>query len=276
MKKTTLLLIMFLAILAGDAFAQDTTPPTLGLVSDGVSGDIDFQTSTIFVDANWSGFSDPETGITDYQWGIGTHPGADNVQAFASVGTGTTGTTSVASLFRGQIYYITVIATNGQGLTTTASSNGFLVNGYQFDQQGRGPAQGGINDVDMFTATSGIAVGNRGVLLGTEDGGQTWERLRSETAENLYGVQILSATDAIVVGATGTILRTTDKGNTWYRINVATTQVLRAVSFQGSTGYICGFAGEIFKSTDNGFTWTSQTSGSTRTPGLPAEIPANS
>ena len=70
----------FLAGCGADLFPSggsnvDTTPPTAGVVLDGLGEDIDLQASTTRLCANWSGFDDPEGPISHYQWGIGTADG---------------------------------------------------------------------------------------------------------------------------------------------------------------------------------------------------------
>jgi MYXO-CTERM domain-containing protein len=106
----------------------DSTPPVAGTVNDGIAGaDVDSQGSTTSLSANWSGFSDPESGITRYDWAIGTAAGAGDVQAFTSVGTSTAAAATGLTLANGTTYYVTVRATNGAGLTSTAVSDGVTV-----------------------------------------------------------------------------------------------------------------------------------------------------
>ncbi|KAI8514390.1 hypothetical protein Bbelb_087140 [Branchiostoma belcheri] len=62
----------------------DTTPPLAGDVYDGKSHgrQVNFQSSQSEICANWENFRDPDTGIADYLWGVGTSPGDDNVVEF--------------------------------------------------------------------------------------------------------------------------------------------------------------------------------------------------
>ena len=87
-----------------------------GVPNDGLGADIDYQTSTTTLSANWAGvFADAESGITGYEWAIGTTSGGTNIQGYTSVGTSTSATNSSLSLTSGTKYYVTVRATNGDG-----------------------------------------------------------------------------------------------------------------------------------------------------------------
>ena len=60
-----------------------------------------------------------------------------------------------------------------------------------------------------------VAVGDRGTLLRSTDGGRTWRRQPSGTTNDLDGVACLSPSTCVAVGMAGTILWSTDAGRTW-------------------------------------------------------------
>ena len=109
----------------------DTTAPVAtGLPNDGAGADLDYQTSTTTLAANWATvFADAQSTIAGYEWAIGTTSGGTNVQGYTSVGTATSGSNSSLSLTAGTTYYVTVRATNGAGLQSTATSDGVTVGG---------------------------------------------------------------------------------------------------------------------------------------------------
>lgn len=74
----------------------DTTAPVAGTVADGLAADIDSQTSTTSVSANWTGFTDDSGSIASYRWAIGTTPGGTEIQTWQSVGVATEATANVA------------------------------------------------------------------------------------------------------------------------------------------------------------------------------------
>ena len=95
------------------SFIQDTTPPLLPTVID----DGQWSTSSTTLHASWSS-SDPESGIADYQYAIGTSPGAQDVAPFTDAGLATQVTRTDLTLTNGATYYFAVTAVNGAGLTS--------------------------------------------------------------------------------------------------------------------------------------------------------------
>jgi hypothetical protein len=122
-------------------------------VNDGPTPGVDLavQGTTTALAANWSGFDDPHTGITEYEWAIGTTPGGTEVRPFTSVATSTTASASGLALTDGVTYFVTVRATNGSGRTITATSNGIEVDGSD-------PLPGTVND----GATPGVDISTQG------------------------------------------------------------------------------------------------------------------
>jgi len=60
-----------------------------------------------------------------------------------------------------------------------------------------------------------VAVGDRGFILRSGDGGATWAQTASPTGVMLTALAMTSATHGIAVGHDATIIRTTDGGLTW-------------------------------------------------------------
>ena len=104
----------------------DTTPPSApGTVRDGTGADIAYTTSTTQLSANWDASSDAQSGISGYQYAIGTSAGGTQTVNWTSLGNVTTVTKTGLSLTSGQTYYFSVKAVNGVGLTGNATnSNG--------------------------------------------------------------------------------------------------------------------------------------------------------
>ena len=107
----------------------DTTPPSAPAnVRDGTGTDISTTSSTTQLSANWDAATDAESGISGYQYAIGTSAGGTQTVNWTVLGNVTTVTKSGLSLNNGQTYYFSVQAINGAGLTGTATnSNGQTV-----------------------------------------------------------------------------------------------------------------------------------------------------
>ena len=124
-------------------FTVDTTPPEAGAVFDGPQGggDLDFQPSQT-ISVYWTGFFDPETDVSFYQYQFGTQ--CQNGSAFVlPLGAGTTvvQTKSTSASWTAPTYgtyYITVVAYN-QALQPSMAvcSDGITVDG-------RPPTFGGV------------------------------------------------------------------------------------------------------------------------------------
>lgn len=104
----------------------DTTPPPAGAVNDGPGADVDVQSSATTVQANWPGFTDPDSGVV-YEWAVGTTPGGAETAPFVEVGYATSDTRSGLAFLAGTTYYVTVRATNFAGLSSTSTSDGFTI-----------------------------------------------------------------------------------------------------------------------------------------------------
>jgi len=95
----------------GIAVVEDTTPPLIPVVTD----DGATTSSTSELHATWSS-SDPESGIAEYQYAIGTTSGGTELTDWTLVGTDTQVTKTGLSLAAGTNYYFAVKAKNGQNL----------------------------------------------------------------------------------------------------------------------------------------------------------------
>ncbi|MCL4395558.1 MAG: hypothetical protein M1482_12285, partial [Chloroflexi bacterium] len=105
------------------AITVDTTPPTTPVVVD----DGAFTNSNTQLHASWSS-TDPESGITDYKYSLGTSPGATDVIGWTDAGVQTSVTLTGLSLVDKQIYYFNVVSINGaENLAAVGSSDGITV-----------------------------------------------------------------------------------------------------------------------------------------------------
>ena len=88
-----------------------------------------------------------------------------------------------------------------------------------------------LQDFSFADTNNGFAVGARGTILKTTDGGNNWEIIAGETEDDLYSVSFTDSNIGTVVGNFGAILRTTDAGNHWAIQREGISDVLYGVSF---------------------------------------------
>ena len=112
-----------------NSFIVDDTSPTAGTVYDGLSelSDLDIQSSSREISANWSPFTDTNGRITAYEMCVGTEQEKCDVNDFVTQGIALQGTIAGLTLKHDEKYFVTVKATNEAGYSAIASSNGIEV-----------------------------------------------------------------------------------------------------------------------------------------------------
>jgi len=106
-----------------------------------------------------------------------------------------------------------------------------------------------------------VAVGERGHILISSDGGQTWQQQTVPTRAALTGVYFHDQNLGWAVGHDGVILRTTDGGTTWEIVNWAPEE--EAPFFDvwfadADNGIAIGAYGAYYETSDGGTTWSSR------------------
>lgn len=106
-----------------------------------------------------------------------------------------------------------------------------------------------------------VVVGERGHILISVDGGDTWVQARVPTRATLTGVFFQDADLGWAVGHDSVILRTTDGGSTWERVYWAPED--EAPFFDvwfsdAENGIAIGAYGAYYTTVDGGVTWTDQ------------------
>ncbi len=106
------------------------------------------------------------------------------------------------------------------------------------------------------------AVGSRGAIYRSADGGQSWTAQTSGTTMDIRSVSFYDANNGVAVGMNGLVLRTTDGGTTWLNETrgLDVSNNLYGVQMNsGTLGFLVGNGSWISKSVDNGDTWTKRT-----------------
>jgi len=97
------------------------------------------------------------------------------------------------------------------------------------------------------------AVGERGLVLNTINGGKNWTKRDLRVDVTLSRIRFFGNTGWIV-GFNGTLLNTRDRRN-WEPVRLDTNEHLVDIHLDGSTGWIVGGNGTILGSTDGGVSW---------------------
>ena len=100
------------------------------------------------------------------------------------------------------------------------------------------PVTTNLNSISFFNRTSGLAVGDGGIILGTTDGGQTWstrDTPSGQSSTNFNDVLFVSDVRAYIVGDNGTFLRSSFQpdvgiGFSWKAWSSGTNQDLHSLS----------------------------------------------
>ncbi len=116
-----------------------------------------------------------------------------------------------------------------------------------------------LNDITFTNLMHGCAVGTNGVIISTEDGGESWVTRVSGTSEDLHSVFFLNQDTGWATGGSSqaVLLHTIDGGMNWTRVD---TDFPGALSLQdiefadAQNGYAIG-ADQIFRTADGGLTW---------------------
>ena len=126
------------------------------------------------------------------------------------------------------------------------------------------PQGNDLNGVDFVNTNDGWAVGRKGTILSTADGGVSWSVSARVTDEDLTGVSFVNSTHVWVVGSLGTILATSDGGVNWTEQDSTSACSLVGVVFiDVSHGWAIGQdpdtgAGVVLSTNDGGAHWSEQ------------------
>jgi len=103
-----------------------------------------------------------------------------------------------------------------------------------------------------------LAVGERGHILLSTDGGKNWQQVAAPTRRTLTGVFLIDDQTAWAVGHQSVILKSGDGGETWAKANAENdpeTAYLDILFLDTKTGFIVGSYGKFLSTSDGGERW---------------------
>ncbi|MET0522811.1 MAG: YCF48-related protein, partial [Jiangellaceae bacterium] len=201
-------------------------------------------------------FSTNASGDFTYQWTFGD--GATSTEAAPS------------HLFaRPGIYVVTVILRNGDGQTATATVSVAVADrGIVQGKVCSGPAESGwcwqqplpqgnaIRAFHWVDDAVAYAVGQRGQILKSTDGGATWRGQFSGTTVDLGPLAFVNAQVGWVAGANGEVLRTADGGANWERLSTGRADPVMAIgAVDADRAWIVTLYGSVLVTRDGGRQW---------------------
>lgn len=118
----------------------------------------------------------------------------------------------------------------------------------------------GLNAIVAFDSNRAYAFGDNGKMLKTSNGGTTWSRTTSGSAN--YKCATTVGIFCVVGGSDGKVTIVNAESNVATVYNTPSTNPINGIFCDGfNSAYTCGDNGIIYKSTDFGITWTLKNSG---------------
>lgn len=102
-----------------------------------------------------------------------------------------------------------------------------------------------LNAVAFADDTRGWIMGEFGLVLHTEDGGQTWKRQPSASGKLLFALHVLDENRVLAVGSEGSFMETADGGRSWKGADTGTRQHILGLYPVGDSLYLVGRDGLV-------------------------------
>jgi photosystem II stability/assembly factor-like uncharacterized protein len=125
-----------------------------------------------------------------------------------------------------------------------------------------------LYEVSFTDAQNGLAIGQDGLIIKTNDGGKTWKQVKFEvplqdwqkSLPHVFAMSRGSDPNKVwAVGPVGMIIYSQDGGETWGNLSLGRDVTLNGVAFANDTeGWTVGEFGTILHTTDGGRTWQEQ------------------
>jgi len=119
----------------------------------------------------------------------------------------------------------------------------------------------GWNPYFFLDPLKGFAVGDKGVILETTNGGSSWTTVTAPIIRDFNAIAFINANTGYIVGGSisgqSTILRTINGGANWAILKDTIGGKLNDISFADSfEGYIAGDSATVLKTLDGGLNWS--------------------
>lgn len=133
------------------------------------------------------------------------------------------------------------------------------------------PTRATLTSVSFVDDRDGWAVGHWGVILNTQDGGDTWTLQRDDLGADqpLFSVWFKNRNEGLAAGLFSLLLKTSDGGKSWNAVSLPPpdgakrldVNLFRIFSDRNGTLFVVGEQGLVFISADSGTSWNVVRSG---------------
>jgi len=137
-----------------------------------------------------------------------------------------------------------------------------FISNYSFAQwtQVSSPTTENLNDVFFPSSQIGYAIGAKGTVLQTLNGGSLWSVTQADTTVDFNSVQFINDSVGYICGTSslngvGKFFKTTDSGSSWNLI-FSDTGYMKTVYFINDSVGFCSSYLKLFKTTNAGNNWT--------------------
>lgn len=121
-----------------------------------------------------------------------------------------------------------------------------------------------LSGVGLVNPNRGIAVGELGTIVSTDDTGATWSQINGGVAGEYSRISAASPNNAVITGKNGALARSTDGGRSWRPVNVSTSAEVLDAAFVGvARGYVLDSLGAVLRTDNAGSSWRFLDTGTT-------------
>ena len=129
-----------------------------------------------------------------------------------------------------------------------------------------------LHSVFFLNQNRGWAVGSRGTLLSTQNGGRTWQKISLPSEDTIRDIHFTDDLNGVIVCEKNIydlqsndeprayLLKTMDGGEHWKRVTIrggmVNARLMRTVFSRGGRGWAIGEGGAMFVTTDAGSSWS--------------------
>jgi len=155
---------------------------------------------------------------------------------------------------------------NGWAVGKGTTSSGMIIysddGGVNWTEQTHPEPTSALWGIAFRNQNLGWAVGEKGTLLRTDNGGNQWELIETQIDRNLNSIKFTNTVFVVAVGNAGIMIKSGDNGAVWQELSSGMTMWhFYAVDFTDpDTGWIVGPNKTIIKSVNGGADWTPQAS----------------